>query len=1481
MLLEKPVGESFDTDIIESTALTTIERFLQEHGTCIVPRLSKNDKFPLFDGCIIVYKSPNLKNDNILDTIDVQLKGKTQSTLSFSESAKFPVDFNFIRMVHGKLGGIFFLVRINSKNYQIVQAYYNILNYGKTSELFGKIKGQKTISISLCKLTLLNDFTDECVDFIKKKHAAIQKITGYHPAILEKRTRQKAPEDKIETWHKTIFFNNQKYFHKHPLNTLYSELKSKYRSIFFIGEPRLGKSFEMEALYANIKKDKPFAIFFDLSQYRGGDLEKDLGLSDANLPYDILLDGYDEISPYLVIFFRKEMERIFEKYLFSTFVISSREYCKNDIPIPKTGFTAEVYLAVSDPYDLINAYDEDTKKILTIESETLRELFMIPIYRPIINEIKNTESIYDTLINHALKQNREKLSSKYGENSVQPNETFISRFICIAMEMYDNRTMFITKDKDDLLFETDFLKSLDDLNYTFSNKTYYDYFIALHYSKLPFDEILKFFFVNNKLRINVIDIFGILFDLVNHNARIVFNELFKKLESESLEALLLSDFSTMTDDDRYKYYIRILEYRNNNKNYIYYSLSRPEYGPLKNIKNMAKKMQELLPESRRKDAFNILFNNVNEYLKSPDAENMIIFANSIILLNQYSENYWNTEQLDTLKNITMQIIVFFSYNENSKIIKNLLSYRIIFLWYRDYGWTDNWNTEEWEIFIAEILDEKKKLDSEIITSDEFSLKLIIFCYFHENERLNSMIKPLLFYSLKQARSVFSGTMDLITDENTDNDTIPIMHFDYELLNFYEILPQLNISLNIVLELLLYVAENGIKDNISGIHNPVTTLENKLYEKIDQLQQEYYSLFSAYFFNKNTLLEIYRFFESTKDKVFDCLKIYLLQNIDTENIVIPFWIIESLLAKLLNLSDKKLAMDQYCIIKNKFYNIEKKTVYTGVIYEINHDTQHILHKQKNIQNEYLNIFAERIDYDKKHNEIKKNTKKKIEKMLAGELQLMLDNKSLENEVSNVINYLYNPENFSEERTFIGKIRSLGSEHILNNLEYLREQKYRPPPIFSKTALFFIEKKISTVNGENLLEKKEILNILRNEQEKPFYIYFYWYYVVQDRGESYKKIMTKINCNLEIKNNILASMQNDIPNKFKQKVIKDFDGSKSIFWVSPFIFFAKHLNTKKIVGTIEKRNILKLIACTMPNTLGLIASYEVNLSWFTNLFSKMISSSEIVKYGLECMQVIKNDLSRLQILNYLIDYYNAKKDVKIMKRIMEYIIEKTQEMFSPTEKHVNSSEYSVLSSFWSKCGENYIDELFPMFSIGIVLSTVEQRPNDINYQYRRDVLEYCIYHSTESQKTRIISEINSDHLYTNENETALVKQFLAYMGDEANILSIIDEYLKDEDQKVYDTFNMNYFGYLQKSDVLLNKYIELLFHSIDFTDKQYSIHRGKIIYLARNGIQQHITVENFAYFENKINSHISKLKSMNKYTDFIEDFLLQIEQYVYSI
>ncbi|MDR0502337.1 MAG: hypothetical protein LBH16_03335 [Treponema sp.] len=361
-----------------------------------------------------------------------------------------------------------------------------------------------------------------------------------------------------------------------------------------------------------------------------------------------------------------------------------------------------------------------------------------------------------------------------------------------------------------------------------------------------------------------------------------------------------------------------------------------------------------------------------------------------------------------------------------------------------------------------------------------------------------------------------------------------------------------------------------------------------------------------------------------------------------------------------------------------------------------------------------------------------------------------------------------------------------------------------------------------------------------------------------------------------------MKNEIPEKFKNKKINDFDGMKSTHWLSPFLYYIKYLMDNKIPEYVSKDDAIKLIACGNPYGEHAMMSYSVNLAWFEDLFINMISQSEIVQYGLENIDMLQNSLSRLQIFNYLLEYYEKIINKDLNTNIKNYIIKKTREMFFEENRTVSSSEYSPFSNFWSKCEENHVDDIFPHFNIDIVLSAIRINDKDINYQYRKTIIEYCIHVSTELQKRRIINEIKTDssNMGLTLDQSFVVNHFLASMGDEENILSIIDGYLNGDAINTPDIFTIYKFGCLHKTEILLNKYIELLFYSTNLPDNNHYIRREKLFSLARNGIEQNISIENFAIFHDKAKVHISDLQKENKYTDFYEDFLLEMEQHAYS-
>lgn len=554
--------------IIEKRAVNAVAEIFLERGSLIDPQFSYNDKFPLLDGCIIVYKTPNMDNDNISGMIDVQIKGKMQKKTDFNENIKFSIKKCFLQLIHDKLGGLFFVVKMASDDFKFKQVYYNLLDFQITSNLFKSINDHDTITISLKQFSSLFEFTKECEKYITNKKILLHQLEENNQNPLKKLVPKYDETKDIPEWYKTIYINGDKYFDKHPLITVYSKLKNNYRAIILIGEPRLGKSYEMKSLYKKLKKEKLFlARFFDLSQYNGNNLENDLGLSDPNLSYEIILDGYDEISPFHISTFNTNITDLSTKFKSAIFVISSRETCKNNIPIldNRMGNNIEVYLTISNFNDLLNVDDDEAIELLSIESETLRELFLVPIYRPILAEIDKNTSIYDTLIQYALRQNREKISEIYGTNALQSDNMIISRLAKAALKIYKSKKTFLKKEGNDLLFQTDFVKSFDSINYTFSNKTYYDYFVAINYLDSSLKDISDFFFINNNLNISTLDIFIILFDIITYRNKNLYKLLFDKLKSISVEAILLVDFSSIDIENRYKYFINILEYRNNNK----------------------------------------------------------------------------------------------------------------------------------------------------------------------------------------------------------------------------------------------------------------------------------------------------------------------------------------------------------------------------------------------------------------------------------------------------------------------------------------------------------------------------------------------------------------------------------------------------------------------------------------------------------------------------------------------------------------------------------------------------------------------------------------------------------------------------------------------------------------------------------------------------------------------------------------------------
>jgi hypothetical protein len=991
----------------------------------------------------------------------------------------------------------------------------------------------------------------------------------------------------------------------------------------------------------------PFLQSLDLKYYAENSIiSKILNPVD---PLLMFLDGLDEITPSNRIVLAKEISRTISTYPKVRFIISGRDSSYAEL----SGNLYSVQTLRIEKY--VDPDDTDLIRILTEYNATpIVDLLPIPLYRNFIKErskyhFKSFADFIKTLIEENLQ--KDSLRNNYALNNSRratPNialDMIISKLSNFCLNLFYNHSNIFTEDILRTLFQEDsaffFILQSSIIDYknsehiSFVSNFYYEYFAANGATKVNLFKSIRLFIRRNKIIISRLDVFVVFLKLLFSFSLLKYHFIQRTALYCSVEFTLACEFETFSDITRYYYFKKIFRNYNFRKKFIYYGRFRAEYGLLKNIGNMAQKMQELLPATARDKALAILLTQIRRYLKAPDDDNAIAFANCITLLTPYIESLWELKQQHAIQKISIPLLKFFLYNGYAINIKNMLSYRTILMWYKQFAWAEDWEQKDWNNFINEIAGLDKTLDCEIQSDKEFALKITLFAYFHETKGLSTLLKPLLFYAIKENKPVSVGKTQEIPAVIADKDTLPVMQIDYDLWGFYNILNNIDIPFELILELLVYIAKNNLKDINHGIHDdPIKILETQFYDKIEQLAEKHYQDFSDYFLRKETLIDMEQFFKKTKEQHFDSLKIYLIEKVCSPNMKISRWIIERLLSELLDLHDVNQAERQLKNLKDRFSQEENRGVYAGIIYETFHNQQHILNKNTIVQNEYNTLFAVRIAAEKIYNEKRETVKRLIVDMLDRETLLFFDNSLLTEEVKKTIIYLNNDANFEESHSFIGKIRTLSTVHILNRLEYFYGQDYKAPPIFSKTALFIIEKYIANDYSANTVNDSAIMLYLQKWQKQPFYIYFYWFFIDQHKEPgSNERMAILFDTYPEIKQRILGSIDKDASNKFALLPIHEFDGMNGSFWIAPFLYFLKYLMNGGIPKWLAKENILKLIACSNPMASGVVMSHNISLDWFEDLFLSIIPKHEIADFGIQIISLLQDQMAHIQILNYL--------------------------------------------------------------------------------------------------------------------------------------------------------------------------------------------------------------------------------------------------------
>ena len=452
------------------------------------------------------------------------------------------------------------------------------------------------------------------------------------------------------------------------------------------------------------------------------------------------------------------------------------------------------------------------------------------------------------------------------------------------------------------------------------------------------------------------------------------------------------------------YYLKIFNEFNLKKEIIFYSNYNNKHGILANIDSLCKSMYNLLPDSKKNQAVNMLCNDIQSYISKPKESGIYSFANAVILLGIWWLKIWNVEQQNIIKAITVDLIKFFLFNPIcEKYLHGLISETIVFNWYYIYNWTSGWNLKSWEEFIRSIYDGSKSI-YEINDENDYKIKIEIFIKFYTNPVIEKLLTPLAIYILKDQKDNLDGA-GFVPDEIDDDYKIPISHLDGKVFEFNNIVQELeSIPCDELINIIYSVFQN-----ISNYNNgdyETRSLFNELIKKWRQSINtpteagcdKIYKIIKLFINARN---DIYvSDFSSNLDYLSDESKERILETVIKEKDLLKnniyFFIV---ISKLLNLSDKEKALSLFMQIQKSCDTIFIKDIIRTI---------HSNNKNHTLFETSERLFKKYFSKEIKQENVKQTKIKQViasaEDMQKNEVKLIQSKSLLLSEIDRIDTYL---------------------------------------------------------------------------------------------------------------------------------------------------------------------------------------------------------------------------------------------------------------------------------------------------------------------------------------------------------------------------------------------------------------------------------------------------------------------------------------------
>ncbi|MBR5729091.1 MAG: hypothetical protein IKX61_02625 [Prevotella sp.] len=201
-----------DRSIIEDKGINTVSEYLSDIGF-IKPYLSSNDKTPMWDGSLFVYKTKEDFNNERFDyRVPVQVKASEFVGDVFPDTTTFSIEVTDLQNYLKDGGLAFFKVLIQGKEKEV---YCSFLTKPVIEDIIGTCKGQTIKSISLMKAPQNGN---EVLENLKRIHI-LRDHSLLDLSTLENRSDYKF---RVQLEHLSANTDPQEYLATHYVDALFS-----------------------------------------------------------------------------------------------------------------------------------------------------------------------------------------------------------------------------------------------------------------------------------------------------------------------------------------------------------------------------------------------------------------------------------------------------------------------------------------------------------------------------------------------------------------------------------------------------------------------------------------------------------------------------------------------------------------------------------------------------------------------------------------------------------------------------------------------------------------------------------------------------------------------------------------------------------------------------------------------------------------------------------------------------------------------------------------------------------------------------------------------------------------------------------------------------------------------------------------------------------------------------------------------------------